>query len=105
MATHPSILAWRVSRSEEPGGLPGFKELDTTEVTEQACVCVHLCSCFTVNLGRPHPFSSFISNSAWAKQWASGYRSTDRSLLNSWTLFYTLGKFPVASELMFTKYC
>ena len=33
MATHPSILAWRIPWTEEPGGLwtMGHKELDTTE--------------------------------------------------------------------------
>ena len=33
MTTHSSILAWRVPRTEEPGGLQstGCKELDTTE--------------------------------------------------------------------------
>ena len=33
MATHFSILAWRIPRTEEPGGLQskGYKELDTTE--------------------------------------------------------------------------
>ena len=32
MATHPSILAWRIPWTEEPGGLQpiGSKELDTT---------------------------------------------------------------------------
>ena len=31
MATHSSILAWRISRAEEPGGYSpwGHKELDT----------------------------------------------------------------------------
>ena len=37
MAAHSSILAWRITWTEEPGGLPGgpwgHKELDTTEVT------------------------------------------------------------------------
>ena len=35
MATHYSILAWRIPRTEEPGGLQSksHKELDTTEVT------------------------------------------------------------------------
>ena len=35
MATHSSVLAWRVPGTGEPGGLPsmGFTELDTTEVT------------------------------------------------------------------------
>ena len=33
MATHSSILAWRIPRTEEPGGLQsrGHKEWDTTE--------------------------------------------------------------------------
>ena len=33
MATHPSILAWRIPWTEEPGGLQsvGSQELDTTE--------------------------------------------------------------------------
>ena len=33
MATHSSILAWRIPRTEEPGGLQsvGSKESDTTE--------------------------------------------------------------------------
>ena len=37
MATHPSILAWRVPSTEEPGGLCSpwdHKELDMTEVTK-----------------------------------------------------------------------
>ena len=31
MATHSSILAWRIPWTEEPGGLWGQKELDMTE--------------------------------------------------------------------------
>ena len=30
-ATHNSILAWRIPWTEEPGGLWGHKESDTTE--------------------------------------------------------------------------
>ena len=35
MATHSSILSWRIPWTEEPRGLQftGSKELDTTEVT------------------------------------------------------------------------
>ena len=35
MATHSGILAWRIPRTEEPGGLQslGSKESDTTEAT------------------------------------------------------------------------
>ena len=31
MATHSSILAWKISWAEEPGSPRGHKELDTTE--------------------------------------------------------------------------
>ena len=37
MATHSSVLAWRISWTEEPGGLQSTgsqRESDTTEVTE-----------------------------------------------------------------------
>ena len=36
MATHCSILAWRVPWTEEPGGLWGHKELDVTECTRMS---------------------------------------------------------------------
>ena len=41
MATHSSVLAWRISGIGEPGGLPSMglhttKESDTTEVTAAA---------------------------------------------------------------------
>ena len=43
MATHSSILAWRIPWTGQPGGLPpwGCKEPDTTEVTYHACM--HAC--------------------------------------------------------------
>ena len=31
IVTHSSILAWRISWTEEPSGLHGVAELDTTE--------------------------------------------------------------------------
>ena len=40
MATHSSILAWRIPWTEEPGGLQsraGHKSRDTTEATEHVC--------------------------------------------------------------------
>ena len=39
MATHSSILAWRIPWTEEPGRLQssGCKESNMTEVMEQAC--------------------------------------------------------------------
>ena len=40
MATHSSILAWRIPWTEEPGRLEpwGHKELDTTEATQNILV-------------------------------------------------------------------
>ena len=37
MATHSSVLAWRIPGTEEPSGLPsmGCTESDTTEATWQ----------------------------------------------------------------------
>ena len=39
-ATHSSILAWRIPRTEEPGRLQssGLKESDRTTVTQHACM-------------------------------------------------------------------
>ena len=39
-ATHASILAWRIPRTEEPGGLQatGCVESDTTGATKRACI-------------------------------------------------------------------
>ena len=38
MATHSSVLAWRIPGMGEPGGLPsrGHTESDTTEVTQHS---------------------------------------------------------------------
>ena len=36
MATHSSILAWRIPWTEEPGSPWGRKESDTTKVIKQA---------------------------------------------------------------------
>ena len=32
MATHSSILTWRIPWTEEPGGLQSMEELDTTKL-------------------------------------------------------------------------
>ena len=50
MATHSSILAWRIAWTEEPGGLQsiGCKESDTTEWLTQHNI--PLCICITSSL-------------------------------------------------------
>ena len=65
MATHSSILAWRIPWAEEPGGYSpvGCKELDTTKVTEHAdtrlCKCHrrHLQNIFVISKRNPMPVS------------------------------------------------
>ena len=44
MATHSSILAWRISWTEDPGSYSpwGLKELDMTEATYHTCIEAHL---------------------------------------------------------------
>ena len=42
MATHFSILAWRIPWTEEPGGLQCRKESDTTEVTYHTSMSSHM---------------------------------------------------------------
>ena len=41
MATHSSILGWRIPWTEEPGGLQsmGYKESDTTEQMSTETLC------------------------------------------------------------------
>jgi len=38
MATHSTILAWKISRTEEPGRLHGFSESDTTKRLHYICM-------------------------------------------------------------------
>ena len=63
VATHSSILAWRIPWTEEPGGLPwGLKESDTTEMkecTQFLCGCVGLYCCSW----------AFSSCGVWASHW------------------------------------
>ena len=46
MATHSNILAWKIPRTEEPGGLQSIglqsKEMDTTEATIMYA-CMTMC--------------------------------------------------------------
>ena len=44
LATHSSILAWRIPWTEEPGGLQstGLQRVDMTEVTQRTCMQVDL---------------------------------------------------------------
>ena len=48
MATHSSILAWRIPWTEEPGGLQSkdCKELDTTEQLTLSLICSRHCAKF-----------------------------------------------------------
>ena len=62
MATHSSILAWRIPRTEEPGGYSpqGCRELVTTEC---ACTHTHTHSTYFSSL----PLHGFVSLICWIK--------------------------------------
>ena len=53
MATHSSILAWRIPWMEEPGGLLSMESqrVGHNLATKQRCVCVCVCVCVI-----PQPF-------------------------------------------------
>ena len=42
MATHSSILAWRIPRTEEPGGLPSIWSQSQTRLSDLACTHAEL---------------------------------------------------------------
>ena len=66
MATHSSVLAWRIPGTREPGGLPpmGHTESDTTKVMQQQqhavshCNnCHNLCNRSTISLANQQSFA------------------------------------------------
>ena len=51
MATHSSVLAWRIPWTEEPGRLPGCRESDTTWATLTSVTHWNLSSSLSVSSG------------------------------------------------------
>ena len=64
MATHSSILAWKIAWTEEPGGL-NFMGLQRENMTEHACMLRHtlfILPIFSINnRGITSTFSSFMN--------------------------------------------
>ena len=65
MATHSSILAWKIPWSEEPGELRGHKELDTTDthtvyvyVNSKLLICSPALSPLVTMFVRKHHFDN-----------------------------------------------
>ena len=63
MATHSSILAWRISWTEEPGGLQsmGSQESDTINEREKKLNGAELCREDPATLSPPQSCSSRVS--------------------------------------------
>ena len=59
MATHSSILGWRIPWTEEPGGLPGCRESDTTRGTFTSVTHWNLSSSLFVSSRLWLPLSSW----------------------------------------------
>ena len=81
MATHPSILAWRIPWTEEPG------RLQSTESQRVRHDCV------TNTFSSPQPHQTFLSPSAVPA--FSGLLSLVNTVLVSETLLSVLGSLPV----------
>ena len=62
MATHSSVLAWRIPGAGEPGGLPsmGGTESDLTKATEQHATKIHSFLTVSIPLHEHTPF--YLSN-------------------------------------------
>ena len=43
MATHSSILAWRILWTDEPGGLPSMGLQSWTRLNTHVWICLHVC--------------------------------------------------------------
>ena len=80
MATHSSILAWRIPRTEEPSGLPSMGSQIRTRLKRLSSS-----SSSMVNV----PF--YITHSAWEWWKASTFHFLQQVLLTMcWPVFYTL---------------
>ena len=68
MATHSSILAWRILWTAEPGGLPPWDhtELDTTEATSMP-------ACIGEGKGNPLQYSCLENPRDRGAWWAAMY--------------------------------
>ena len=69
MATHSSVLAWKIPGTGHPGGLPsmGCTEADTTEVTQQQQLIFTIeLILLTLNPSLAQPFSPPVSLVTWA---------------------------------------
>ena len=97
MATHSSILTWRISWTEEPGGLQsmGCKELDMTEVTEHACTPgkghrtnkpqpIWRISEKSKGDTNPYVLSTFQNPSHWHPSWLSNVCATRKDPESEW---------------------
>ena len=76
MATHSSILAWRIPWTEEPGWATvhgGHRELDTTEVTKHAHTLKFLSILFVPwNNGFSHFIDEFLTRKMQLYGWQVG---------------------------------
>ena len=64
MATHSSILAWRIPQTEEPGGLQsrGHKESDTTERLHFPLICIFSYFAFFAHILEIDLYSWLLNN-------------------------------------------
>ena len=85
MAIHSSVLAWRISWTEEPGGLQsmGFKESHMTEATEHARAAFQFKETKEFQLSLPTELASELSKVEAEKSssWAPGHVSRTLAIM------------------------
>ena len=63
MATHTSILAWKIPWMEEPGGL---QSIGSQKVRHDSAASLSLCQCRRY---KKHMFSAWVGKILWRKAW------------------------------------
>ena len=74
MATHSSVLAWRIPGTGEPGGLPSMGSHRVGHNWRDLTAAVYICQSYSPNSSHPPvptlcPHWSLYSKSPWADEW------------------------------------
>ena len=83
IATHSSILAWKISRTEKPGGLQSIGLERVGHWSDLACTHMSHCTVKSAYCFPPYHRWVFLSNRSWTaevEQWSSIKRGNVRNL-------------------------
>jgi len=98
MATHSSILAWRIPRKEEPGGLQSMRSQSRTWLSDLACRHVCICIIYSITCFIMVCYMLCVIIHTWLPWWLSWWRirlQCGRSGFDPW-----VGKIPWRRETL-----